>query len=94
MSIQTPTEPPVPGSAAPIHASGITGVATLAVLLVLNGTVFRHTGAPADIGYFLSPAVSYGVSVVAGYLTRRRVRRTALAPPVAAPTDRPPPGAR
>lgn len=93
----TPTPPThQPGTGAAIHASGITGVVTLALLLVLNSTVFQNNTPPADVGYVLSPAVSYVVSLAAGYLTRWRLRHPHVAheppgEPVAAPLPGPGP---
>lgn len=74
----TPTPPPTtptqPGTVAAIHASSITGVLTLFLLLIMNATVFKGGTAPADAAYLLSPVVSYGVSLVAGFTTRWRLR--------------------
>jgi hypothetical protein len=91
MSILRPSDPTTPpdplGSKADLHVTGITGVITLLVLLALNDTLFRHQQAPQDLGYVISPAVSYGVSLLAGRLQRYRLVRRAepvLAPVLAA----------
>lgn len=76
-----PTTPPDPlGSRADIHATGITAVVSLAVILLLNGTVFRHGGAPADIVLIVSPAVSYAVSVLTGRCARHRLLKASQSP--------------
>lgn len=76
-----PTAPPDPlGSRADIHATGITAVVSLAVILLLNGTVFRHGGAPADIVLVVSPVVSYGMSVLTGRCARHRLLKASQGP--------------
>jgi hypothetical protein len=79
LSLLRPSDPTAPqdplGSKADIHLTGITGVATLAILLVLHATVFRHGGAPADLVLVLSPTISYVTSVLAGVWHRRRLLR-------------------
>lgn len=74
MSSGPPPPPEPPRSTADIHLTGLSAALTLLLLLVLDDTVFRHGGAPADITFVLSPAVSYLVSIVTGHFTRKRLQ--------------------
>lgn len=76
-----PLAPPDPiGSRADLHVSGITGVLTLLLLTVLQDTAFSKTQAPADLGYVVSTAVSYAVSITAGRITRARLLKRSTPP--------------
>lgn len=94
MTENQPPPTPSPPPTAAIHATGITGVVTLSLLLLLNATVWPQDRAPSDVGYLLSPVASYLVSVVAGYLTRWRLRHrhAAAAEPPVQPSGPAPPG--
>lgn len=91
MSSGPPPPPEPPRSTADIHLTGLTGALTLIALLVLDDTVFRTSGPPADIMFTLSPVVSYLVSVITGRLTRRHLQAPSGGPQQPPATNEPGP---
>lgn len=89
---EDPTQPPDPiGSRADIHLTAATQTVTLFILIVLNDTVFKGTGMPADIAWMVTPIASYLVSVAAGRAARRKLLAAPQGPAQLPPAPETPP---
>jgi hypothetical protein len=80
MSMLRPSDPTGPESSAgcsEIHTSALVSVLTMALLWVLQDTVFKHSELPANAGYIVSGAVSYAIGQASGRIARARRLRAA-----------------